>query len=92
MGYISFVSKENFEKHYKSVSANPRNLVGGIINKKAASQKDLAHLDFLVYEVIEPVMKPSEQLDLLKTLQFNVVLNFQESNLTNELLSQTIQR
>ena len=84
------VSKENFEKHYKGVSSNPRNLVGGIINKKAASQKDLAHLDFVVYEVIEPVMKPSEQVDLLKTLQFNVVLNFQESNLTNELLSQKL--
>ena len=34
---------------------------------------------------IEPVMKPSEQLTMLESLQFNVVLNGVEKNLTNDL-------
>ena len=84
------VSKENFDKHFKSISSNPRNLVGGIINKKKHSPYELSFLDFVAYEVIEPVMKPSEQLSLLTSLNFNVVLNSSTKELDNNILSKKL--
>lgn len=81
------ISKENFARHYKDKNANARNLVSGIINKKSPTMEDVKHLDFVMYEVIEPVMKPSEQMNYLKTFHFNTVWNHTESVITNELLS-----
>ena len=84
------VSKDNFDKHFKSTNSNARNLVGGIINRKTHSPRELSFLDFVAYEVIEPVMKPSEQLSLLSSLNFNVVLHSSTTELTNNLLSKKL--
>ena len=81
------VSKANFETHYKDKSANARNLVSGIINKKSPTAEDVKYLDFVMYEVIEPVMKPSDQMNYLRSFNFNTVQNHTESVITNELLS-----
>ena len=81
------ISKGNFNKYFKNNSSNARNLVGGIINKKEPSMAEMRYLDFVAYEVIEPVMKPSEQLALLEMLQFNVVHHGVEPSLTNSILS-----
>ncbi len=81
------ISRVNFEEHYKESNANPRNLVAGLVNKKKPTKEELKYLEFVVYEIIEPVMKPSEQLTMLESLQFNVVLNGVEKTLTNDLLS-----
>ena len=55
------ISRVNFQEHYKDSNSNPRNLVAGIVNKKKPTKEDLEYLEFVVYEIIEPVMKPSEQ-------------------------------
>ena len=54
------------EEHYKESNANPRNLVAGLVNKKKPTKEELKYLEFVVYEIIEPVMKPSEQLTMLE--------------------------
>jgi NAD-dependent DNA ligase len=81
------ISKANFASQYRDKNANARNLVSGIINKKSPTMEDVKYLDFVMYEVIEPVMKPSEQMNYLKTFNFNTVRNHTESVITNELLS-----
>jgi len=78
--------KKVFEEKYKAKFANPRNLVSGIINSKTLDDKT-KDLHFVAYEIIQPLMKPSEQLSLLKSMGFEVVQNKTEDSLTNEKLS-----
>jgi NAD-dependent DNA ligase len=75
-----------FDAKYKSNFANPRNLVSGIINHKHIDEK-IKDVDFVVYEVIKPVLKPSEQMAFLRVSNVEVVLNVLEPKISNELLS-----
>jgi len=83
------ISKTKFEEKYKSRFANPRNLVAGIINSKTIDNK-INDMDFVAYEVIKPVLCPSDQMKLLEKYGFNTVRNLQMATLTNELLSQLL--
>jgi NAD-dependent DNA ligase len=85
------IPKVIFETKYKTKFANPRNLVAGIINHKTVSET-ARDIHFVSYEVIKPVLKPSEQMDFLGTLDIERVLSKNEtkSTLTNELLSDTL--
>ena len=83
------ISKTKFEEKYKSKFANSRNLVAGIINSKTIDNK-VNDMDFVAYEVIKPVLRPSEQMKVLETYGFNTVRNLQFATLTNELLSQLL--
>ena len=75
-----------FDAKYKSNFANPRNLVSGIINHKHIDEK-IKDVDFVAYEVIKPVLKPSDQMAFLRVSNVEVVLNVLEPKITNELLS-----
>ena len=83
------ISKENFENHFPD-KANPRNTVSGIINKLSIDQKELEFLDFVVYEVIKPEMKPLEQLEYLNHEELDVVLFTINEEPTNEILSSVL--
>jgi DNA ligase (NAD+) len=81
------ISKQVFLHKYANKFANIRNMVAGIINHKTIIEA-VNDLEFVAYEVIKPVLKTSEQLDLIKSLNMNCVLyNLETSNLTNEKLS-----
>jgi DNA ligase (NAD+) len=82
------VSKENYIK-VKDEFANPRSFVAGLSNQKDFSKKEeyLKLIDFVVYELIEPIMKPSEQIDFLKELGFQVVRNEIRTNINFKDLS-----
>lgn len=83
------ISKAKFEEKYKAKFANSRNLVAGIINSKTRDNK-VNDMDFIAYEVIKPILCPSDQMKLLEKYGFNTVRNLQMSTLTNELLSQLL--
>jgi NAD-dependent DNA ligase len=83
------IPKAVFDSKYKNKFANPRNMVAGIINHKTINEA-ITDLQFVAYEVIAPVKKPSEQMEFLTTLDVEVVLWKTESALTNELLSETL--
>lgn len=83
------IPKEVFDKKYKSKFANPRNMVSGIVNHKTISEA-VKDLHFVAYEVLKPVKKPSEQMAFLQTLDVETVLYRETSDLTNELLSETL--
>ena len=83
------IPKKVFEEKYKERFANPRNLVSGIVNAKTTDEK-VHDLHFVAYEVIKPLLKPSEQMALLKELRHEVVMNRSTDELTNESLSETL--
>ena len=81
--------KSVFDTKYKGTFATARNLVAGIVNAKTIDDKT-RDLDFVVYEVIKPVMKPSGQMETLLAHGFNTVWNTTTKSLTNEMLSETL--
>ncbi len=83
------IPKQVFEEKYKSVFANPRNLVSGIINSKTIDEK-AKDLHFVAYEIIQPKMTPSQQLQTLLDLKHEVVLNKSSQSLSNEMLSEIL--
>jgi NAD-dependent DNA ligase len=80
------MSKPVFQAKYANKFANIRNMVAGIINSKTIIDAVL-DLDFVVYEVIKPALKPSEQLAFIKQLGLKSVLSIQTNKLSNESLS-----
>jgi NAD-dependent DNA ligase/DNA polymerase/3'-5' exonuclease PolX len=83
------IPKKVFEEKYKERFANPRNLVAGIVNSKTIDEKT-RDLHFVAYEVIQPSMKPSQQMKQLTVLNHEVVRNQIVDALTNEFLSATL--
>jgi NAD-dependent DNA ligase len=82
------MSKANFKNKYAGAFANARNLVAGTVNRLTMDEK-VGDLDFVCYEVIQPVLRPSEQMAFLQEHGFNTVRNMTWSPemLTNEALS-----
>ena len=81
-----------FNNKYKDSAANPRNLVAGIVNsKKSANIHKFNDIIFIPYEVIKPILKPSNQFEFINdTLKLNPILMYNTTNLTNSLLSDTL--
>ena len=83
------IPKQVFEEKYKSVFANPRNLVSGIINSKTIDEKT-KDLHFVAYEIIQPQMPPQKQMQKLTEMKHEVVLNKTVETLSNEMLSEIL--
>ena len=83
------LTKNKFNEKYKTLFANARNLVAGIINSKTIDNKT-RDLDFVAYEVIYPSIEPSLQFNTLEEIGFNTVRNNLFSNITNDVLSQLL--
>ena len=64
-------------------------MVSGIVNQKSITDA-VKDVNFVAYEVIKPELKPSAQMDFLKTLDVECVFYKIESKLSNELLSDTL--
>lgn len=56
------MKKNTFNEKYKKDFANPRNFVSGVANSKNVNIEYVKDIDFVVYEVVSPIMKPSEQI------------------------------
>lgn len=82
------IKKCIFDTKYKDTFANPRNMISGLINKQTYDDK-IQDIDFVVYELIQPLLKPIEQLQKIAEIGFKSVqyTNNDNSNLTNEFLS-----
>ena len=81
--------KRVFQDKYQKQFANARNLVAGIVNRQTADDK-MADLHFVVYEVISPVLKPSEQMAFLEKAGFETVQHETRRDVTNAALSNTL--
>ena len=83
------IPKLVFETKYKNKFANPRNMVAGIINHKTIGES-VNDLHFVAYEVIKPVLIPSQQMEFFSAHDVESVLYKIETKLTNELLSKNL--
>jgi DNA ligase (NAD+) len=84
------IKKAVFQAKYAKEFANPRNFVAGVINKKTPEPDKYYDLNFVAYEVIKPVLKPSAQFALLaQTAPLEIAAHFTlaPAELTNERLS-----
>ena len=84
------IPKERFQEKYAGKFANPRNFVAGVVNKKSIDAEKFKDLDFVAYEVVKPVLKPSEQMAFLTGQNVEVVRNATQTDVTNELLSELL--
>lgn len=84
------IAKEVFDKKYSKEFANPRNFVAGIVNKKTIDPKIVKDLDFVAYELINPVMKPSDQIKKFITINFDHVKFDVKEKISNEELSEIL--
>ena len=91
------IKKQAFQNKYSNDFSNPRNFVSGIANSKKLSKKlknMASDLEFIAYEVIKPVMKPSTQMNYLvehwgknKTVKFDVVNQLNKEVLSDYLMN-----
>ena len=83
------IAKKRFAAKYATQFANPRNFVAGVVNKKTVDPAVLDDLDFVSYEVIEPRLKPSQQLQFLEKYWSvtDPVLHTKLNAISNEVLS-----
>ena len=70
------ISKDNYSKNNELYSS-PRNMVNGLVNTKNFEDvsKLLGLIDFVLFEVIEPILLPSEQFKFGNDEGFDVVNN-----------------
>lgn len=83
------IPKAVFDAKYKVKFANPRNMVAGIVNHKSINDS-INDVHFVAYEVMKPVLKPSDQLALLTTINVEVVLYSVVPSISNEFISQVL--
>ena len=84
------VAKAVFKQKYSKDFANPRNFVAGIINQKKIDPSRCNDVDFVIYEVIKPSLKPSDQMAFIKKTGFKCVNYITNQIVSNELLSETL--
>ena len=84
------ILKSDFEKVFKDEFANARNLVAGLVNQKKPDAEKMKYLHFVAYEVINPEMIPSEQMNFVSENKFEVVKYIEEKSVSNESLSKLL--
>ncbi len=84
------IKKTLFQNKYANEFANARNFVAGLVNQKKVESDKLQDLDFVVYELIQPEMKPSNQYDFLKKHNVQLVKYETSKTVSNEMLSELL--
>lgn len=85
------MSKEKFKKHEKHFK-NSRNLVSGLVNSKTKNPLISQDLDFVVYNILDPLYKYSDQIKLAKKLGFNTVYTQIEKEINFNVLNQILKQ
>ena len=84
------MSKTNYEKSGRT--SPPRNVVAGLVNAKTLKTEELALVDFVAYELIEPDnQSSSQQMNILKK-NFKVVNNKRFETLDLDILSEYLEK
>jgi DNA ligase (NAD+) len=84
------MKKSIFEKKYEKTFSNARNMVAGLVNHKNVDKDKIHDVEFIAYEVIQPSLKPSEQMSFLNTKKIKTVINEVTDSLTNDYLSEKL--
>ena len=86
------IKKTVFTEKYSNEFANPRNFVAGVINQKTPDPLKCKDLDFVIYEVLKPALKPALQMAYLSSLKMkclntSIVKHCATQKLSNQLLT-----
>jgi NAD-dependent DNA ligase len=68
------ISKQKWKK-YENEFSNARNMVSGLVNSKSINTNIMKDIDFVVYEIMEPRMRMSDQIKYLDKHKINTVYN-----------------
>ena len=84
------MDKKTFENNWSNTLKNGRNSVAGLVNSKKINPKLASDTKFIVYEVIDPFVKFSDQMKIIQDLKFDIV-NYKQINKINfEILSELL--
>ena len=67
------ISKKIFESEWSNTKSNARNTVSGLVNSKNLDPLLAGSTNFVVYEIVDPVMELSKQLKYLEEVEFRTV-------------------
>jgi len=67
------LEKNTFNKNWSSIMKNARNTIAGLVNSKNINPQLALDTKFVVYEIVDPLFIPEEQLKISKKLGFNTV-------------------
>lgn len=81
------MKKTTFINKYQNNFSNSRNLVAGLVNQKKINSDQFKYIDFVAYEVIKPSLNPSNQMNLLESLDISTVIHRLETDINNDKLS-----
>ena len=81
------MNKDIFKNNWSEILKNGRNGVSGLVNSKTINPKLASDTDFVLYEVIDPFLKFSDQMKILKDLKFNIVKYEEVPKINFEILS-----
>lgn len=81
------MKKTTFINKYQNNFSNSRNLVAGLVNQKKINPDQFKDIDFVAYEVIKPSLNPSNQMNLLESLDISTVIHRLETDINNDKLS-----
>jgi DNA ligase (NAD+) len=73
------MKKKTFDKKWKNTKKNIRNTIAGLVNSKTIDFELAVDTDFVAYEVVDPFTNFSNQMEILKKLNFKVV-NYKKVN------------
>lgn len=82
--------KDVFQEKYMGSYKNVRNMIGGVMTTKKIEKNKWDDIDFVGYEVINPVLKPSKQMKWLKENNVITVTNKTVKSIDNEGLSELL--
>lgn len=87
------MSLSNFVK-YKNIMSNARNTVAGIVNSKKdkLNIKYAKDIDLITYEIIEPVLSPSRQMEKLKKWGTLCVYNDKYNDINFDILDSILNK
>lgn len=83
------IKSKTFNDKWSTLFKNERNTVGGLVNSKKINPELASDTDLVLYEVIDPFYNINNQLNIIKDLNFKVVINKNiKKHLTYEYLSE----
>ena len=83
------ISKQNYEP-YKDVYKNPRSFTNGITTRKDTKYNHL--LDFVAFDLVEPVLETHESFKYLHSLGFKIPNTTQMTSINKELLTEILDK
>jgi NAD-dependent DNA ligase len=86
------LKKNIFETNWSKIMKNARNTVAGLVNSKNINPKLAMNTTFIVYEIIDPIIIPEEQLLTSKKLGFETVNYKIVNTLTFNSLSEYLKK